>query len=119
MRVLLDECLPRRLARDLSGHDVATVPEMGWAGTKNGDLLRLAATRFDAFVTVDQGLIFQHNLATALGGSPMGVVVLHTVSNRLDALCPLVPALLEALSSLQPGETRHVGEDQRDVSATD
>jgi hypothetical protein len=119
MRILLDECLPRRLAHDLIGHDVATVPEMGWAGTKNGDLLRLATLHFDAFVTVDQGLIFQQNLATALGGSRLGVVVLHTSSNRLDALRPLVPILLEALSSLQPGETRHVGVVQRDVSATD
>ncbi len=59
MRVLLDECLPRKLKREVQGHDVTTVPEMGWAGKKNGDLLRLAAPHFEAFVTMDQGIRFQ------------------------------------------------------------
>ena len=53
MRVLLDECLPRRLRAELSGHHVSTVPEMGWAGVQNGELLRLAAPTFDAFPMVD------------------------------------------------------------------
>jgi predicted nuclease of predicted toxin-antitoxin system len=52
MRVLVDECVPRRLKRHLPGHEVRTVPEVGWAGKKNGELLRLAAREFDAFVTV-------------------------------------------------------------------
>ena len=43
MRVLLDECLPRKLKRELQGHHVSTVPEMGWAGVKNG-ALQLTAT---------------------------------------------------------------------------
>jgi hypothetical protein len=108
MRVLLDECLPRRLARDLVGHDTATVPEMGWAGTKNGELLRLAASRFDAFVTIDQGIVFQQNLTSVLGDGQLGVVVLSAQSNRVEALRPLVPALLEALRHLRPGEVRYV-----------
>ena len=37
MRILLDECLPKRLKRDLVGHDARTVPEMGWASKENGD----------------------------------------------------------------------------------
>jgi hypothetical protein len=50
--LLLDECLDRRLARDIVGHDVSTVQQMGWAGTQNGELLRrAAAAAFDAFVT--------------------------------------------------------------------
>ena len=43
MRILLDECLPARLRRDLPGHEVLTVPRAGWAGVKNGKLLRLIA----------------------------------------------------------------------------
>ena len=50
MRVLLDECLPRRLKRELVGHDVKTAPEMGWAAMRNGELLALAAAQFDVFV---------------------------------------------------------------------
>lgn len=47
MRVLLDECVPRRLKRELVGHDVKTAPEMGWASKKNGALLALAAVEFE------------------------------------------------------------------------
>ena len=54
MRVLLDECLPRRLKGALVGHEVRTVPEMGWASNRNGDLLRLAEREFDIFLTVDR-----------------------------------------------------------------
>ncbi len=54
MRVLLDECLPRRLRRSIVGYDVATVSDVGWSGTSNGELLGLAADEFDVFVTVDQ-----------------------------------------------------------------
>jgi hypothetical protein len=40
MWILLDECVPRKLRGELPGHDIKTVAEMGWAGTKNGVLLR-------------------------------------------------------------------------------
>jgi hypothetical protein len=63
VRVLLDECPPRRLKQHLPGHQVATVPEMGWAGVKNGPLLRLAQDRFDVFVTVDQGVGYEYSIA--------------------------------------------------------
>ena len=49
MRILLDECIDRRLAKDLVGHEVRTVPQMGWAGILDGDLLPLAAGEFDVF----------------------------------------------------------------------
>lgn len=62
MRVLLDECLPARLKTKLEKHEVKTVPQMDWAGKKNGELLRLAQDHFDVFVTVDQNLIYQQNL---------------------------------------------------------
>ena len=35
MRLLIDECLPRRLAQRLPGHDASTVAQMGWAGSRN------------------------------------------------------------------------------------
>ena len=53
MRILRDECLPRRLQRDLVGHTSRTVPEMGWASRQNGDLLGLAEAEFDVFLTVE------------------------------------------------------------------
>jgi len=64
VRVLLGEQLPRDLARELTGHDVSTVQAESWAGLKNGELLRRAETRgFDAFLTSDQNLPFQQNVA--------------------------------------------------------
>ncbi len=75
-----------------------TVLEVGWSGIKNGKLLALAATEFDAFITVDKNLPFQQNLAVL----PIAIFVLDAVSNELSVLLPLVPELLKQLSSLQP-----------------
>jgi hypothetical protein len=71
---------------------------MGWGGRKNGELLTLAAAEFEAFITVDQNLPYQQNIATL----PIAVVVLAASSNELQALLPLVPRLEEALAMLQP-----------------
>jgi hypothetical protein len=104
MRLLLDESVPSRLRRSLHGHAVRTVVEMGWSGVKNGKLLVLASDDFDAFITVDKNLPYQHNLATL----PVAIVVLDAVSNELPALLPLVPQLLRALSSMKPRTYVHV-----------
>ena len=64
MRVLLDECVPRKLKRDLADHEVLSVTERGWSGIENGELLRLAEAEFDVFLTVDQNLKYQQNLAS-------------------------------------------------------
>ena len=99
MKLLLDECIDQRFARELPGHEVRTVPQMGWAGTKNGDLLRLAQGRFDAFVTVDRNLSSQQNLPAL----DIAVVILVAATNRLADLRPLVPKLMEKLASLPLG----------------
>jgi len=65
MKILIDECLPRKLKSELSEHDCSTVPEMGWAGKKNGELLRLMSGTVNVFITVDQNLKHQQNLATS------------------------------------------------------
>jgi hypothetical protein len=58
MKVLLDECVDRRLARHLQPFAVQTVPEMGWAMIENGQLLAPAERDFDVFLTVDRNLAF-------------------------------------------------------------
>jgi predicted nuclease of predicted toxin-antitoxin system len=98
MRLLLDESVPARLRRSLAAHEVRTVGEMGWSGTKNGKLLALAAAEFDAFVTVDKNLAHQQNLASLA----IAVVLLDAQSVELKALLPLVPAMEQALLSLAP-----------------
>ena len=98
MRILLDEDVPRRLGSMLSGHEVSTVPRSGWAGIKNGKLLALAATRFDVFLTMDQNIEFQQNLAAL----PIAILVVHAQSNRIEYLVPLVPEILKGLNHIQP-----------------
>lgn len=102
MRILLDECVPRRLRRESPGHDVRTVPEMGWSGKKNGELLQLMNGQgFEVLVTVDQNLRYQQNLVAA----GVAVVVLIASSNRLADLVPLMPSALASLGSIKPGDT--------------
>jgi hypothetical protein len=96
--------MPRRLRVHLAGHEVVTAQESGWAGKKNGELLRAAVGRIDAFLTVDKNLVQQQNLKSL----PYGVVVVM-VGNRLGNLVPLVPEILAALRSLKPGNVVRIG----------
>jgi hypothetical protein len=96
----LDECIDRRLAREFIGYEVKTVPQMGWAGIKNGQLLTLAEAEFDVFfITVDRNLSFQQNLPQF----GIAVIVLYAVSNRLADLKPLAPRILEVLNTANKG----------------
>jgi hypothetical protein len=105
VKILLDECVDRRLATHISGHDVKTVPQMGWAGIKNGDLLTLAEQPFEVFVTVDRNLSFQQNLTNY----NIAVIILRARTNRLQDLRPLVPELLTSLSSAKRGDVLWIG----------
>lgn len=105
MRVLLDECVPRRLRQELPGHDVRTVPEMGWASQENGALLALASGKFEVFITTDQRLSYQQTVSK-LG---IAVIVLVARRNKLELLRPLVPELRRALPQARPGEVQRIG----------
>ena len=105
MKVLLDDCLPRKLARELTGHEVKTVPEMGWAAIKNGRLLALAEKQFDVFLTIDGNLSSQQNLARF----QLAILVLRAGSNKLADIKPLVPRILAAIPSAKRGEAQFIG----------
>jgi len=105
VRVLLDECVDQRLARDIRGHDVRTVPEAGWAASSNGDLLARAQHEFDAFVTVDRNLPFRQDLS----GFSIAVIVLRAPSNRIGALRRLIPQLLASLPTAKQGAVTWIG----------
>jgi hypothetical protein len=101
MRILLDECIPKRIRHEFAGHTVFTVAQKGWAGIKNGELLkRMLADGFEVFVTVDQSLRYQQNLPTV----NIAVLVLIAPSNRAADLLPLIPGANAALATIQPGE---------------
>ena len=105
MKVLLDECVPKRLGRLLTEHDVVTTPQAGWAGITNGELLQRASKNFDVFVTVDRNLAFQQNPSNL----PLPVIVIHARSNKLRDLVHHVPALQQTLSSSLTHQVHHIG----------
>jgi hypothetical protein len=105
MRILLDECLPRGLKKHLPGHDVRTVPEAGWAGLKNGALLKAASGAVDVFVTIDRSLTHQQQLDAL----PFGVITLVARTNRLSDLLPLIPEIRAALDSVTQGRVVRIG----------
>lgn len=107
MRILLDECIDRRFAVEFPDHEVKTVPQMGWAGVKNGSLMKLAEESFDVFVTVDRNLAFQQNVPSY----KITVIVLRALSNRYDDLAPFGPKVLESLGTLSPGSAVFIERD--------
>jgi predicted nuclease of predicted toxin-antitoxin system len=106
MNILLDECVDERLAAEIVGHSVTTVPQRGWANTKDGPLLELAQHEFDVFVTVDKNLPYQQNLAKY----DLAVVVLRARTNRFADLRLLIPLLRTALHQAPAGQATMVGE---------
>jgi hypothetical protein len=104
MKVLLDECLPKKLKREVNGDIVKTVPEMGWASKQNGVLLRLAEQGFDVLLTNDQNLEYQQNLKNF----NLAVIVLVAYTNDIADLKPLMPAANEALKTIRVGEIVYI-----------
>ena len=105
MKILLDENLDWRLSRSLPGHEVQSVPLVGWAGTKNGALLARANGQFDVFVTMDSAMLHQHDFTTF----SFAVVTLRARSNRLADTIPLMPRLLTLLPTVRPGQLLVLG----------
>lgn len=105
MRLLLDECLPKKLRQLLVPHTCVTVVEAGWSGIKNGALLKLAEGQFDVVLTVDRNLRHQQNIPSY----NVAVIVMSARKNAIEMLEPLVPQVLEALKEIRPGEVVHVG----------
>lgn len=104
MKVLLDECLPKKLKHEVNAEFVTTVPEAGWASIQNGTLLRLAEQEFDVFLTNDQNLEHQQNVKKL----DLAIVVLVAATNDITDLIPLMPAVNEALSNLRAGELIYI-----------
>jgi predicted nuclease of predicted toxin-antitoxin system len=99
MKIILDECLPRRLVRDLQPHLVTTVPREGWASIKNGALLKLIVPDFDVFITMDSNLVHQQNIRDI----DICIITLHAVNSRYETLQPLVSEILKAIAESRPG----------------
>jgi predicted nuclease of predicted toxin-antitoxin system len=99
LRILLDENLDWRLERRLLGHEVESVPLIGWAGVENGELLERAQNRFDILITMDSKMVRELNIQD----SKLAVIVLKAPSNMLSDTFPLMPRVLAQLPTAKAG----------------
>jgi len=94
MKILLDECVTKKLKPYLKEFEVFTVIELGWGGVKNGKLLTLCVENdFDVLLTIDKNLIYQQNL----GKYKISIAVLKTVTSKIEDLRQFVPSFKEQL----------------------
>ena len=100
MKLLLDECAPKRLKNDFPGHEILTVEDVGLKGLKNGELLRAAAEEFDVLITVDRRMQFQQNLLKL----DLALVILVAKPCRYVQLKLLMPMILDCLKTIKAGE---------------
>ena len=110
MKLLLDECVPRPFKFSLATreHECVTVPEAGFAGKTNGELLALAERTFDVFVTLDKGIEYQQSLSSR----KIAILLIRSKSNRLNDLLPHVQRCHDAIAAIKPGQIVRVGKTQ-------
>ena len=102
MNILLDECVPWPMHQLLSGHQCTTAQKRGWGGVKNGELIRLAEAEFALFITSDQSIRYQQNLA----GRRISILELST--NDLRRIRAAAAKIQDAIASVKPGKFLHL-----------
>jgi hypothetical protein len=102
MKIIIDECVPNLVKRELLEHEIVSVQDMGWAGVKNGQLLKLVDSKFDVFITSDKNLRYQQNL------SGMNLAIVLLPSNQVPVVKALLPQIDAALSDISSAEFREV-----------
>ncbi|PYS23081.1 MAG: hypothetical protein DMF72_10900 [Acidobacteria bacterium] len=102
MKILLDECVPWPMNRLLRQHSITSVQAQGWSGVRNSELLRRAEAEFDLFITSDQNIRYQQNLA----GKRIAIIELST--NDLRRIVATAALIEEAVDKVQPGELRRL-----------
>ena len=101
MKILLDECVTKRLKRHLEEFEVYTVREMGWGGIKNGKLMGLCVeNNFDLLLTIDKNLMFQQNLSKF----SLTIVVINSLTSKLEELIEFLPSFKSTIGSLQKSQ---------------
>ena len=102
MKIIIDECVPGIVKRGLPDLGIVSVQDMGWAGIKNGQLLRLVAEEFDVLITSDKNLRHQQNLPIR----DLAVIILP--SNQVPIVKGLLPEIEKALMNISPRELREI-----------
>src|SRR5215218_5869409 len=98
MKILLDECVTKRLKQDLKEYEVFTVTQMRWNGLKNGKLLTECVNNdFDIILTIDKNLMFQQNLDRY----PITIVVLNSLTSKIEELVLFMQSFKAQIESFE------------------
>jgi predicted nuclease of predicted toxin-antitoxin system len=98
MKILLDECVTKRLKKHLEEYEVFTVRELELSGIKNGKLMTFCTeNNFDILLTIDKNLMFQQNLDKY----PIAIVVLNCLTSKIDELVTFLPSFKLQADKLQ------------------
>lgn len=89
MKILLDECVTKKLKKFLSAHECFTVSQMKWNGLKNGKLMeKCAENDFDILLTIDKNFLSQQNLKKY----NLTVIVFDSETSKIEELKKFIPA---------------------------
>ena len=100
MKILLDECVTKKLKRHLTEFEVKTVVEMNWSGMKNGSLMKVAVEEnFDMLLTIDKNLEFQQKIKKYR----LTIVVLDVQKSKIENLLELLPKFKEQIKDFEKG----------------
>ena len=102
MKILLDECVPWPMHRLLTNHSCASVQAQGWSGIRNGDLLQRAEAEFDLFITSDQNIRYQQNLASR------HIAILELSTNDLRRIQAARSLIEDSIGGIQPNEFKQL-----------
>ena len=98
MKILLDECVTKRLKKHLEEFEVFTVRELQLGGVKNGKLMAYCAeNNFDILFTIDKNLMFQQNLEKY----PVTIVVLNCFTSKIEELVTFLPSFKSQIKELE------------------
>lgn len=89
MKILLDECVSKRLKKHLEEFEVFTVIELNLSGIKNGTLMSYCVNNsFDLLLTIDKNMVFQQNLDQY----PITIAVLNCPTSKIEELVTFLPS---------------------------
>jgi predicted nuclease of predicted toxin-antitoxin system len=98
MKILLDECVTKRLKKYLDEFEVFTVRELELSGIKNGKLMTYCVgNKFDILLTIDKNMMHQQNLDRY----PVTIVVLNCYTSKIEELITFLPSFKLQVESLK------------------
>ncbi|MEO1214100.1 MAG: DUF5615 family PIN-like protein [Bacteroidota bacterium] len=106
MKILLDECVSRKVKNLLSEFEVYTVDEMGFNGLKNGKLLTQAEkNEFDIVLTIDKNIDSQQNIRKYA----VSLVILNVLKSNIKYFGALIPEFKSQIHSFRKGYSYTIG----------